>query len=71
MIVDVINETSINNLDILQIAGKIAKHTEYIGINLSFSDNCKVENIPDHVFIDLLDNIENRISTFYISWLES
>ena len=39
----------------------IAKHVEYSEINLKLSYNFRLENIPDDVVIDLLDNIENRL----------
>ena len=61
MIVDVIKEKNIYNLDMLKIAANVARHVEEIVIRVQFSDNFKVEDIPDGVIINLLDNIENRI----------
>ena len=45
----------------LSIAANIVRHVEEIEINLNFPDNFKVEDIPDDVIINLLDNIENRL----------
>ena len=42
----------------------VVKHIEYRYIYFNFSDDFKVEDIPDDVVIKLLDNIENKIYTF-------
>lgn len=57
MLVNVVKCNDINNLDMFSIAGKIAKHVEEIGIKLKFSDSFKIEDIPNKVVINLLDNI--------------
>ena len=61
MIVDVIKFKDIDNLDMLKIAANVARHVEEIVIDLKFSNNFKVEDIPDDVIINMLDNIENRL----------
>ena len=61
MIVDVIKFKEIDNLGMLKIAAKIAKHVENIFIIVQFSNNFKVEDIPDDVIINMLDNVENRL----------
>lgn len=43
------------------MTSQTAKYVEQIGINLSFSDNFRVEDIPDDAVIHLLDNIENKL----------
>ena len=40
---------------------KIVKHIEHREIYFNFSDNFKLEDIPDDSIINLLDNIENRL----------
>ena len=40
---------------------KIVKHVEYSEIYFQFSNNFNIEDVPDNVIINLLDNIENRI----------
>ena len=61
MIVDVIKFKDIDNLDMLKIAAKVAKHVEEIRIDLEFSNNFKIEDMPDNDIINMLDNIENRL----------
>lgn len=61
MLVNVINCKDIDNLDILRIAGNVAKRVEEIFVKLMFSNNFRIEDIPDRDVIDLLDNIENRL----------
>ena len=39
----------------------IVKHIEYNEIYFNFSDGFRVEDIPDDVIINLLDNVENRL----------
>ena len=64
MIINVINCKDIDNLDILRIAGNVAKRVEKIFVKLMFSNNFRIENIPDRDVINLLDNIENRLINF-------
>ena len=59
MIVDVIKFKDIDNLDMLKIAANVVRHVEDSKISFIFSDNFKVEDIPDDVIINMLDNIDN------------
>ena len=61
MIVDVIKFKDIDNLDMLKIAANVARHVEEIVLYLNFLDNFKLEDIPDDVVINLLDNVEYRL----------
>ena len=61
MIVDVIKDPNIFNPDMLSLAAKIAKHVEKIVLYLNFSDDFKLEDVPDDVVINLLDNIDSRL----------
>ena len=40
---------------------KIVKHVEYSEIRFKFSNNFNIEDMPDDVIINLLDNIENKL----------
>ena len=39
----------------------IVKHVECSYIYFDFSDDFKLEDMPDDVIINMLDNIENRL----------
>lgn len=39
----------------------IVKHVEHTELYFNFSDTFKVADTPDNIFINLLDNIENRL----------
>lgn len=54
----------IDNLKNLMIHANISKHIEHSYSSFRFSDNFKVEHMPDDVIINLLDNIENRLAIF-------
>ncbi len=64
MFVNIMKYDEISNLEMLSIAAKVTKHVEEIGIKLNFSDNFKLEDIPDDIIISLLDNVEYRLSIF-------
>ena len=57
IIIDIIKENDITSLDMLSIAAKVAKHVENIFIRVKFSDNFRVEDVPDDVIINILDNL--------------
>ena len=61
MLVYFTKEYEVHNLSELKIKVSIVKHVECSDICFNFSDNLKVEDIPDDVIINLLDNIENRL----------
>lgn len=58
MLVTVIKENKINNLNMLSIAAIVAKHVEENDIIFNFSNDFKIDDIPDNNVIDLLENIE-------------
>ena len=39
----------------------IVKHVEYSHIYFDLSNSFKLEDIPDDVIINMLDNLENRL----------
>ena len=39
----------------------IVKHLEYSNIYLRYSNDFKLENIPEEVFVKLFYNVENRL----------
>ena len=39
----------------------ICKYLDYKKINIEFSDNYTLDNIPDEILVHLFDNIDNRI----------
>lgn len=55
------NNGYINTLNEFVMRVKIIKNLEYGYINTWFSNNLKIEDIPDDVIMDLFYNIENRI----------
>ena len=58
MLVTIIKENKINNLNMLSIAATVAKHVEENDIIFNFSNDFKIDDIPDNNVIDLLENIE-------------
>ena len=61
MFIKLVNMAAVNNLSKLKMKVSIAKHVEFSDIYFDFSDNIKIEDIPDDIVISLLDNIENRL----------
>ena len=61
MLVTFVKEDGVYNLSELKMKAKIVKHIEHREIYFNFSDNFKLEDIPDDSIINLLDNIENRL----------
>ena len=61
MLVMFIKEDYITNIAELKMKANIVKHVEYSEIFLKFSDQFKLEDIPDDIVINMLDNIENRL----------
>ena len=61
MLVKFVKEYEVNNLNQLKMKASIVKHLEYCEINFMFSDDFKIEDIPDNIIINMLDNIENRL----------
>lgn len=43
----------------------ISKHLECSEVYLKFSDKFKLNDIPDNTFINILDNVENRLLKVY------
>ena len=57
MLVKLIYGFVANNISHLKIKASVVKHIEYRYIYFNFSDDFKVEDIPDEVIINMLDNI--------------
>lgn len=54
MFVEFVQQDNVYSIGELKMKVNIAKHHEYIEIKLNFSDNFKVENIPDNIIISML-----------------
>ena len=61
MLVKFVKENYVHNLNELKIKASIVKHVECSYIYFDFSDDFKVEDIPDDIIINLLDNVGNRL----------
>ena len=64
MLVDLVKNNNVKNLSKVKMKASIARHVEWSYIYFEFSDYFKVEDIPDDVIINMLDNIENRLYRF-------
>lgn len=51
----------IENVNMFQMLGKVAKHVEETSVKFGSQRAVKIEDIPDDVIINLLDGIENRL----------
>ena len=51
----------IENVNMFQMLGKVAKHVEETSVKFGSKGAVKIEDIPDDVIINLLDGIENRL----------
>ena len=60
-LVNLIKDNYIKNLHKLKIKASISKHVESSFICFQFLDDFKLEDIPDDVIINMLDNVENRL----------
>ncbi len=61
MLIKFVTENTVANLSDLKMKASITKHVECSEIYFNFSDNFKVEDIPDDDIINMLGNIENRL----------
>ena len=61
MLVYFIKGNDVYNLNELKMKAKIVKHVECSEIRFKLSDKFKVEDMPDDIIINLLDNIENKL----------
>ena len=61
MLVKFVNENWVKNQNELKMKASIVKHVECSKIYFNLSKRFKIEDIPDNVIINLLDNIDSRL----------